>query len=411
MIVSWRIAAYAIVIAMCATAYASTADMAVVIDAALNAPLGESTPIGISTMNWGPDRKVQLTIRYTVPDGLAFDRVAWTLGVAGLCTTPTQGTSGEIVCTTTTQQSALQSTIVVWLTPSVGVSAGTEVTHRATVSANRDDPAPDNNTAFRPMVIGGSADMSVRLSGPTLIENASVYRWTIALENRSAHPVLGTDFKIDFEPFASGATLSQRSGSALMFNSQLFARPERIAPNDAFTFDLDIPVTFPNGLVSAGAKVGSGIPDPDPSNNSVEIEHWLVAQPSDPAIRIGPGFRDTWNNIVFPISIYNNGTGPTGWFKARIEWPSGLAVRVMYSDGSCEKVSDSSVDCSGYSLDPGTSVELFLAVVDRNPPPKFTVRAQVRALPPTDAAEFNIDRGNDDSYMTYPALRRRTVRH
>lgn len=403
------LAALAAVPAVSAAAF--PADAYILLSAPVSAQPGQLIGIGVHYGIVSVPVNGDITLRYDVPAGFAYESVTWLDGFQGTCTTPPAGASGTIQCTVMARPHVSSGGLGFGIRASSELPAGREVLHTATISTTFAETNPADNSASRPTVVGGSADLSLKIAGPALTAAGDFYTWTLTLQNHGDQPSFGVRIFPFFVPAElTDGSVTQLSGPPLDCRD-VSCRWERFPPRATAVFTVRERVDFLYGSDSFNAFVRADTPDPDQKNNEASATGWIVPYPADVAVTVQPPAKPQFGALEFRVVVRNTAAiGAAADVAVDIDVPAGTGILAAFGEqGGCQ--TRPTVTCSAFSVTAGQPLTFFIRVEERTAILPLTLKAHVSTRSPQ--ALFNTDLTNDHAQATYPppVPRRRTVRH
>ncbi len=340
----------------------NSADLSVTKSSSPNpATVGQNLTYTITAANAGPDTATDVTVTDPLP-----------LGVTLVSATPSQGTcSGtlSITCSLGSIGAGASATVAIVILPQL---AGTLV-NSATASSGTSDPTPGNNTGSTSTTVnpaggGSSADLSVNGSAaPSPATVGSQLNYSIQVANagpNGAGDVVVTDTLPAGVTFVA-ANPSQGSCSG---TSIVVCDLGTLASGGAASVAIAVVPTAPGILVNT-ASVASGVPDPNPGNNTITFSTTVNAAgggstQADLSLvkSAAPNPVTVGSPLTYTLTVHNAGPSAAADVVTTDTLPAGVTfVSAGASQGSCSGTS--TVMCNLGSVASGVNATVTIVVL------------------------------------------------
>ncbi len=300
------------------TAVTTSADLAITKTGPASAVPGTNLVYTVTVTNNGPSDAASVNIADPTPVGLTF------VSNSGDCTTAYPCSLGTVAAGTTrtiTSTYALPSSY----------AGPNPIQNMATVSSTTPDPTNANNGATASTPLGApSADLAITKTGPTGATPGTNLVYSITVTNNG--PSDAANVAVN-DPTPVGLTFVSNSGACTTpYPCALGTLVAGAVRTVTTTYAVPSGYSGPNPIQNA-ATVSSTTPDPNPSNNSA------IASPSasgsaDLAItKTGPGSATPGANLVYTVTVTNNGPSDAASVSVADPTPTGLTF--VSNAGAC----------------------------------------------------------------------------
>ena len=222
---------------------------------------GQLLTYTLTVNNQGPSTAIGTQLTDTLPAGTTFDSA-----------TPSQGScaeaAGTVDCSLATIASGAGATVQITVRP----QAAGSITNNASVSSSVNDPSSSNNSASASTTVNPAADLSLtKTDSPDPIPVGQLLTYTLTVNNAgpsSATGVVVTD-NLSPDTIFNSATPSQ--GSCSQSSGTVTCSLGTVASGASPTIDIKV-TPQSSGSITNQASVGSGVFDPDSSNNGASAD-------------------------------------------------------------------------------------------------------------------------------------------
>ena len=317
----------------------------------------------IVVSNGGPSAAENVAFNDTLPGDMTFVSLQQSSNDLS-CTTPAIGAGGTITCTAASLAAGVTVTLTLTGHVPTQTEAGTQYTNEAVVTASN-DPNEENNAATTALIVS-STDLSIVKTGPaTPVAAGSNVTYTITVTNEGPDTAVDATFTDPLSPDTTFVSVMQNTGPAaaceVSANTVICGT---MALGSGASMEFSLVLTAGNTLsITNTAETGTASYDSDPSNNESTAVTTVTPVADVSVTKTGPPSAIAGQNILFTITVTNNG-------------PS-TAANVSVSD----------------VLPPGTT---FVSVGQISGPPfacghvAGTVTCTIAALPPSMPASIVI---------------------
>ncbi|MEA2568380.1 MAG: hypothetical protein QOI24_381 [Acidobacteriota bacterium] len=318
----------------------SVADLAIVKSGPATVNAGAALSYTIAITNNGPDPSSgTTTVVDTLPAGVTG---ASGTGIGWNCGAPSGGT---ITCTNTDVMTSggQLATLTIAMTAPI---AGGGITNSATVSSSIDNNAT-NNTSSVPTTVVAQADLSITKNGPAGVVAGQNVTYTIVVTNNG--PSSATSVSVSDPPPANLTWVSNSGACTSNFPCSLGTLAANATATITATYS-----TSPSfsGNVTNTATVSALTADPSGANNSASATTNVGAQADLSVVKSGPASTTPGQNVVYTVTVMNNGPSPAVNTIVNDVTPVGLAFQS--NSGACT----TAYPCSVGTLASGQSVAI-----------------------------------------------------
>jgi len=303
--------------ATASTTVTFSADRSITKTGPANVTAGQNVVYTIMVSNTGPSDAAAVSVADPTPSGLTF------LSNAGACTTAFPCALGAVP---PGQVRTITSTFQV----SSGYAGANPLQNTATVGSTTGDPAAGNNSATASTNVNFSADLSITKAGPANVTAGQNIVYTITVSNAGPSDAAAVSVA-DTTP--SGLTFVSNAGACTTaFPCALGAVPAGQVRTITSTFLVPPGYAGPSPIQNT-ATVSSTTTDPTPGNNS-SIASTAVGFSADMSIsKTSPTNVTTGENLVYTITVTNNGPSNAAAVSVQDATPAGLTF--VSNAGAC----------------------------------------------------------------------------
>jgi uncharacterized repeat protein (TIGR01451 family) len=328
-------------------AQAASADLAVSVTAPGSAPVGSTITFAVTITNNGPNSAQSVVLTANIPSGTTYVGAADTGAThfAGGSAPPVGSSTGTITANLTSLATGAAAAAAVSLSFEVAPATpvGTLISLTATVSATTPDPSTANNTRTGSIAAsaaaGGTADLAVTMSGPSITTPGGNITYAITLTNNGpddAQSVLLSStlpsevtfggYEITGGPTPTGGTSPPNGGTG-----DVTASFATLADGDSFSLSITVQplANTPSGtVISYTVSASSTTSDPSPANNAATVSTTFTV-PVPLAIVTTSPLPTGKVGVVYSVQFA--ATGGTGGYTWNI--PHGAASSLSLSPG------------------------------------------------------------------------------
>ena len=194
------------------------------------------------------------------------------------------------------------------------LGAGTFV-NTATASATETDPDTTNNTSTITTTVSPASDLAVALSGSPTQLSGSTLTYVVTVTNNGPSPTSNLTITDALPPQLQATYVSAQAGfggSTPVFNpvaNTVTAAFGIVPPQGTATLTINLtPIATGPIVDSATADPGSGVIDPDPTNNNASFT--TIIDPADLALTeiISPTIGLIGQPLIYQFTVVNNGS-------------------------------------------------------------------------------------------------------
>jgi uncharacterized repeat protein (TIGR01451 family) len=297
-------------------------DLAITKTGPVSATAGQNVVYTITvTNNGGPNTATAVSVADTTPAGLTF------VSNTGACTT-------AFPCSALGPMTAGQvKTITSTYTVPVGYTGANPILNTATVSSTSStDPTPGNNssTSSTPAIL--AADLAVTNVGPANVLVGQNVVYTITVTNNGPNDAAAVSVA---DPTPAGLTFVSNTGACTTAFPCTALGPLTVGQVKTITSTFTVPpaYTTPNPILNIATVSGSSTTDPTGGNNSATAST-SVSFSADLAInKTGPASVTAGQNVVYTITVTNNGPNGATAVAVADTTPAGLIF--VSNTGAC----------------------------------------------------------------------------
>jgi uncharacterized repeat protein (TIGR01451 family) len=292
------------------------ADLSIIKTGPASVTPGQNIVYTVQVTNGGPSPATGVSVSDPTPIGLAFQSNTGACGTPYPCSLGTLN-AGQTVTITST-----------YTVP--GNYSGASISNTASVSSPTvNDPNLIDNSSTATTTVSQTADLSISKSGPASTGLGSNVSYTITVTNlgpsSAPSPVVS-------DPTPPGLTFVSNSGACVTpfpcTISNLTA-----GQSATITATYNVPPSYPSTSISNTASVSSSAGDPASGNNSATATTSVVAQADLSVIKSGPPATGTGSNVVFTVTVTNNGTLTAS--NAVVSDPTPSGITFVSNTGGC----------------------------------------------------------------------------
>ncbi len=293
------------------------ADLAITKSGPASAIAGGTVVYTVTVTNNGSSDASSVSVADPTPSGLTF------VSNTGACTTAYPCSLGSMTAGAVRTITTTYSLPITYSTP-------TTIVNTATVSSSTTDPTPANNSASASTPVTPSTDLSISKTGPASVAAGNNVTYTVAVTNNggiSASSVSVAD------PTPAGLVFVSNSGAcATAYPCSLGTLAASATATITSIYTVPSSYTAPNPIVNT-ATVSSATTDSVAGNNSSSTSA-TVSTSADLAIsKSGPAAVIPGQNVVYTVSVTNNGSSDASSVSVADATPSGLSF--VSNSGAC----------------------------------------------------------------------------
>ena len=290
----------------------SSTDLAITKTGAATATAGSTITWTITAMNNGPDAEGNASFTDVMPAGTTLNTFSQNNGPAAICSAPTPGLNGTILCNfpTFTSGASAQFTLVANINPSF---TGT-LNNTATISGTNADPNPNNNSQTSPATVSGSADLTINKSGPTSANAGTDITYTITLTNSGPSAAANVSLTDAVPANTTFVSESQTTGPAFLCNTPALGGTGTITctiasfPVGSATFSITVHISpGATGTITNTANIASSTTDPNPNGNNPTATTTVTSSADVSVVKTATSAVTAGNNVTYHIVVTNNG--------------------------------------------------------------------------------------------------------
>ena len=182
-----------------------------------------------------------------------------------------------------------------------------------------------------------NADLKLLMNGPATANAGAAISYTIDVSNLGPDPTSGTISVANTLP--AGATGASGSGSGWSCGAPsggviTCTQPGPLASSGALptlTISMTAPIT--TGNITNSATVSNSVADPDSANNTASVTTNVGPQANLAITKTGPASVNAGQNIVYTVTVTNN--GPTAATGTVVSDPTPVGVAFISNSGGC----------------------------------------------------------------------------
>jgi uncharacterized repeat protein (TIGR01451 family) len=172
----------------------------------------------------------------------------------------------------------------------------------ATASSAVNDPNAGNDTGVATTTMT-SNDLAIAKSGPASVAPGQLIQYTIDVTNLGPTSASGVTVTDATPP---GLTFVSNTGACVTpFPCSLGTLTSGQTASITSTFN--VPPAYASGSITNTASVSSSATDPNSANDSSTVTTPVVAQSDVSIVKTGPAFFDANQDVVYTITVTNNG--------------------------------------------------------------------------------------------------------
>lgn len=271
---------------------------------------GDDNALKFTVTNAGPSIAPNVQVRVPLPAGATFISAAGdSFQLQTINGTPTVVFTIRVMAS---GESRVE-TVTYHLDPS---TARTSATQSATVSSDRVDPNPSNNTASETITISKPGDLAPTIFGPTVFRAGTIINYVLTVANDGDLNAGGGTVTFNIPANAPLVSVGVNNledvptippGTTGPVTLELYPG---LAPGQtqSISFFERIDPSVPDGgTVVPTAAVAPDNSDDDPSDNSTSLTTNVIAQADVSAAMTGPANITAGDNASYTITLTNNG--------------------------------------------------------------------------------------------------------
>ncbi len=343
----------------------------------------------LTVANAGPDPSTGATVTDALPDGVANPR------------TETAGCAiDDAVLTCAVAPLAAGETHEIVVSADLTAAAGSCITNGASLSANEDDPTPDDQAASWETCVEPGADLRLAKSGPATVAAGGEVMWTLTVTNAGPDASSGSTLS---DTLPAGVTGARTDDPDCAIDGDVVTcavGPLEVGASRDVVVTANAPASH-STCVENTATVSGAETDLEPGDNDASARTCTDpppagpnGQPSPPHTPVGPPSRPAprvsiakhtrsatayvGSVVAYRITIRNRGNAPARSLRVCDQPPPGL--RIMRAPGA-KRAKDGSACWKVRRLEPGRARHFFVtAHVETAPRGLLRNRAIVRGL-------------------------------
>jgi uncharacterized repeat protein (TIGR01451 family) len=296
------------------TTVVSQADLQITKNGPNGVTAGQNIVYTISVTNNGPSTASGVTVTDPDPANATF------VSNSGACVTAFPCSLGVL---------SAGQTVTITSTYSTSPSFSGNVTNTATVSSSTTDPNGTNDSSTKVTNVGAQADLQITKTGPASTTPGQDVVYTITFLNNGPSPATGV---VVSDPTPPGTAWFSNTGActtAFPCNIGTLAAGQSGTITATFT----VPANYTGTSISNTASISSPVNDPNTANNASTVIT-NVAQSADVAVvKSGPATITPGQNIVYTVTVTNNGPSSAGSVVVTDPDPAGTTF--VSNTGAC----------------------------------------------------------------------------
>jgi len=305
---------------------------------------GQNISYTVTVRNNGPSTATGVTVSDPTPANLTF------VSNSGACTSAYPCSLGTL---------AAGQSMTITSTYSTSANFSGNVTNTATVSGTESDPNNTNNSASATTNVGTQADLTITKVGPASANTGQNITYTVSVKNNG--PSDATSVVVSDTTPTGLAFISNSGGCTTAYPCSLGTIISGQTVTISSTYS--VPANFSGTGVTNTASVTSAINDPNTTDNSASAST-AIGQNTDLSIsKSGPTTASPGQNIVYTITVTNNGGVAAPNVTVTDATPTGTTF--VSNTGACT----SAFPCNIGTLNPNTSATITSTF---NVPANFT---------------------------------------
>ncbi|MFZ5876473.1 MAG: DUF11 domain-containing protein [Nitrospirota bacterium] len=332
--------------------------------------VGQNLTYTIVVTNNGPNSATGVSMTDTLPAGATW---VSTMTSQGSCS----GTV-TVTCNLGTLANAASATVTIVVTP----TAGGTLSNTASVTGAEADPVSGNNSATTSTTVTG---LSADLAANKTVSNGTVYvgqnlTYTITVTNLGPNSATGVTVSDTLPAGVSyvSATPSQGSCSGTTTVNCTLG----VLGNGASATVTIVVTATASGTVTNTATVGSGVSDPNSSNNSASVSKTITAPIAQADMSItksdAPDPVVVGGTLTYTMTVTNNGPNNATGVTVTDSLPAGVTFTSATPSQGTGCVGTSTVTCNLGAVNyPGSATVTLMVTVTPSAPSTITNPASV----------------------------------
>ncbi|MBI5506042.1 MAG: DUF11 domain-containing protein [Deltaproteobacteria bacterium] len=299
------------------TPVSASADLSIVKTGPASATPGADLVYTVTVSNNGSSDAAAVSVADTTPSGLTF------VSNAGYCTTSYPCVLGTVAAGTTRTVTTTYSVPSSYTTPA-------PIVNSATVSSSTTDPVAGNNSSMSSTPVVASADLEVSKTGPASATPGTNLVYTVTVHNHGSSDATSTSVA---DPTPVGLTFVSNAGDCTTaYPCSLGTLVSGDSYTITTTYSVPSSYTTPDPIVNT-ATVSSAASDPVPGDNSSTSSTPVSASADLSIVKTGPASATTGTNLVYTVTVTNNGTSDAAAVSVADPTPAGLSF--VSNAGDC----------------------------------------------------------------------------
>jgi uncharacterized repeat protein (TIGR01451 family) len=294
---------------------------------------GTSLVYTIVVSNNGGSPALATTVADPTPSGLVF------VSNTGDCTTAFPCSLGSVPAGET------RTITTTYGVPS-SYTAPDPILNTATVSTSTIDAIAGNDSDTESTPLVTSADLAITKTGPASVTAGTDLVYTVVVTNNGASDALAASVADSTPPGLS--FVSNTGDCTTAYPCALGAVPAGESRTITTTYSVPAAYTSPDPILNT-ASVSSATADPVPGNDSDTESTPLVTSADVEITKTGPASVTAGQNVVYTVTVTNNGVSNAAAVSVADPTPSGLVF--VSNTGDCT----SAFPCAFGSLAPGAT--------------------------------------------------------
>ncbi len=304
------------------------ADVAVLVSGPPTTVAGTSSTFTITVTNNGPQAASSVLLSDALPPGATFASLTQDTGPVFGCTTPGIGSPGTITCSIASLPSGATASFSLAMNVSASAADGSTLSNTASITSTTSDPNTSNDSYTASTTINRSADLSITATAPSSVVVGSNIVYAVTVTNNG--PSIAANVVVS-DPTPAGLTFVSNSGAC---STPYPCTLGTLTPGQSAVITTTMSTSLATGLnVSNTATVSSVTNDPSAIDNSATATTTVV-QDADLAISMtGPSNGAPGTNLVYHITVTNNGPAAATAVSVADATPAGLTF--VGNTGAC----------------------------------------------------------------------------